>query len=143
MLDGGVHNDPFNNQALPLPFPDALQEFRVQTSAIPAQYGHHSAAAVNGVTKSGTNEFHGDLFEFLRDEHLNARNAFATQGDGLKRNQFGGTIGGTDRQRQALFLRRSPDDDSNARVPRRTSLLFRRQRCWPATSERSPRLRAP
>src|SRR5262245_46759266 len=94
MLDGGVHNDPFNNQALPLPFPDALQEFRVQTSAIPAQYGHHSAGAVNGVTKAGTNEFHGDLFEFLRDEHLNARNAFATTGDGLKRNQFGGTIGG-------------------------------------------------
>src|SRR5437016_10966804 len=49
MLDGGVHNDPYGNQALPLPFPDALQEFKVETSAVPAQYGYHSAGAVNVV----------------------------------------------------------------------------------------------
>jgi hypothetical protein len=60
-LDGATHNDPYNNLNLPLPFPDALQEFKVETSALPAQYGHHSAAAINGVTKSGTNEYHGDL----------------------------------------------------------------------------------
>src|SRR5258708_23196808 len=77
-LDGASHNDPYNNLNLPLPFPDALQEFKVETSALPAQYGHHSSAAVNGVTKSGTNEFHGDLFEFLRNGAVNARNAFAT-----------------------------------------------------------------
>jgi hypothetical protein len=104
LLDGGVHNDPFNNLALPLPFPDALQEFRVQTSAVPAQYGHHSAAAVNGVTKSGTNAFHGDLFEFFRDSALNARNAFALGGDGLKRNQFGGTIGGPIMKNKLFFF---------------------------------------
>ena len=50
IMDGGTHNDPFNNLNLPLPFPDAMQEFKVETNALPAQYGHHSAAAVNAVT---------------------------------------------------------------------------------------------
>ena len=76
LLDGGTYNDPSNNLNLPLPFPDALQEFKVETSALPAQYGQHSAAAVNAVTKSGTNEFHGDAFEFLRNGDFNARNFF-------------------------------------------------------------------
>src|SRR5258708_2503441 len=67
MLDAGSHNDPLNNLALPLPFPDALQEFKVETSALPAMYGQHSGAAVNAVTKSGTNTFHGDAFEFVRN----------------------------------------------------------------------------
>src|SRR6266571_4705149 len=93
MLDGGTHNDPFNNLNLPLPFPDALQEFKVETSAVPAQYGQHSAGAVNAITKSGTNEIHGDLFEFVRNKAFNARNAFAIERDGLKRNQFGGVAG--------------------------------------------------
>lgn len=93
-LDGGVHNDPYGNQALPLPFPDALREFKVETSAPPAQYGFHAAGAVNVVTKSGTNEFHGSLFEFVRNRVFNARNTFAREKDGLKRNQFGGVIGG-------------------------------------------------
>lgn len=94
LLDGATHNDPYNNLNLPLPFPDALQEFKVETSALPAQYGHHSAAAINAVTKSGSNDFHGDLFEFLRNGIFNAKNAFAPTRDNLKRNQFGGTIGG-------------------------------------------------
>ena len=94
LLDGGVHNDPYGNQALPLPFPDALQEFKVETSAVPAQYGYHAAGAVNVVTKSGSNEFHGSLFEFVRNRIFNARNTFAAERDGLKRNQFGGVIGG-------------------------------------------------
>src|SRR5262249_49621117 len=94
LLDGASHNDPYNNLNLPLPFPDALQEFKVETSALPAQYGHHSAAAINAVTKAGTNDIHGDLFEFLRNGAFNARNTFAPTRDNLKRNQFGGTIGG-------------------------------------------------
>src|ERR1019366_3879613 len=88
LLDGSTHNDPFSNQALPFPFPDALQEFKVETSALPAQYGQHSAAAVNAVTKSGGNSFHGDAFEFLRNGDFNARDAFAPSRDTLKRNQF-------------------------------------------------------
>ena len=55
IMDGGTHNDPFNNLNLPTPFPDALQEFKVETSSLPARYGHHAASAVNLVTKSGTN----------------------------------------------------------------------------------------
>jgi Carboxypeptidase regulatory-like domain/TonB dependent receptor len=94
LLDGATHNDAYNNLNLPLPFPDALQEFKVETSALPAQYGHHSAAAINGVTKAGTNDIHGDVFEFLRNGVFNARNTFAATRDNLKRNQFGGTIGG-------------------------------------------------
>ena len=56
-MDGGTHNDPFNNLNLPTPFPDAIQEFKVETSSLPARYGHHAASAVNVVTKSGTNTF--------------------------------------------------------------------------------------
>jgi Carboxypeptidase regulatory-like domain len=103
-LDGATHNDPYNNLNLPLPFPDALQEFKVETSALPAQYGHHSSAAVNVVTKSGTNSFHGDLFEFFRNGDLNARNAFASSRDQLKRNQFGGTLGGRIRRDKLFFF---------------------------------------
>ncbi|HYR84365.1 MAG TPA: TonB-dependent receptor [Terriglobia bacterium] len=94
LLDGGLHNDPYGNQALPLPFPDALQEFKVETSAVPARYGFHAAGAVNVVTKTGTNEFHGSLFEFVRNRMFNARNTFASAKDPLKRNQFGGVVGG-------------------------------------------------
>ena len=94
LLDGGTHNEPYINGNLPLPFPDALQEFKVETSSVPAQYGQHSAGAVTAVTKSGTNGFHGTLFEFLRNGDLNARNTFAAARDGLKRNQFGGVLGG-------------------------------------------------
>jgi Carboxypeptidase regulatory-like domain/TonB dependent receptor len=94
LLDGASHNDPINGLDLPLPFPDALQEFKLETSSLSAQYGQHSAGAVNSVTKSGTNEFHGDAFEFFRNGDLNARNFFAVVPDQLKRNQFGGTLGG-------------------------------------------------
>src|SRR6266700_1506623 len=93
-LDGAVHLDMFNGTTMPLPFPDALQEFRFVTSTQDASNGMHSGAAVNAVTKSGTNAFHGDLFEFLRNGDFNARDFFATSRDTLKRNQFGGTAGG-------------------------------------------------
>jgi Carboxypeptidase regulatory-like domain len=93
LLDGGDHNDAFGTINLPLPFPDVLQEFSVQTNAIPASYGVRAGAVVNIVSKSGTNELHGDLFEFLRTGVTNARNFFAARRDNLKRNQFGGTAG--------------------------------------------------
>jgi len=75
LLDGGDNNDAFSNVNLPLPFPDALQEFSVQTNALPAQFGLHPGAVVNAVTKSGSNGFHGDVFEFLRNGVFNARQA--------------------------------------------------------------------
>src|SRR5687768_16895203 len=101
VLDGAMHNDPQNAGGLPLPFPDAMQEFRVATSGLSAQNGMHSGASVNAVTKSGSNVFRGNAFEFLRHHRFNATNPFAIRGadgkrvsDGLRRNQFGGTIGG-------------------------------------------------
>ena len=103
-LDGANINDPYNGLNLPIPFPDALQEFKVETSGLSAQYGTYSSAAVNAVTKSGTNQFHGDLFEFVRNKIFNARNSFAPARDPLKRNQFGGTIGGPILQNKLFFF---------------------------------------
>src|SRR5215831_10987180 len=85
ILDGGDHNDAFSNVNQPFPFPDALQEFSVQTSTLSARYGLHPGATVNAVTRSGTNDFHGNVFEFLRNGSLNARNFFAATHDTLKR----------------------------------------------------------
>jgi hypothetical protein len=93
-LDGVNNNDIYTNVNMPFPFPDALQEFSVQTSNYAARYGGNSGAVVNAITKSGTDEVHGDLFEFVRNAVFNARNYFAPVRDQLKRNQFGGTIGG-------------------------------------------------
>jgi len=104
LLDGSIWQDPYNSLSLPLPFPDALQEFKVETSAMPAQYGFHATATVNAVTKSGTNQFHGDLFEFVRNGALNARDAFALKRDSLKRNQFGGVIGGPIKKDKLFFF---------------------------------------
>jgi hypothetical protein len=85
VLDGAMHNDPRSNTNLPLPFPDALQEFQAETNALTAQSGMHSAGAVNAVTRSGTNAFHGDVFEFLRHHAFNATDPFGTRGpDGTR-----------------------------------------------------------
>jgi hypothetical protein len=78
LLDGAMHNNPYDNLNLPLPFPDALQEFRKETSTTTASNGLHSGASVNAVTKSGTNLFHGDLFEFVRN-HRSTRRTGSTQ----------------------------------------------------------------
>src|SRR5579875_3396348 len=93
LMDGADNTDSFSNVNLPFPFPDALQEFSVQTSGLAAQYGFHPGAVVNVVTRSGTNAFHGTAFEFLRNNAVNSTNYFSTR-DTLKRNQFGGVLGG-------------------------------------------------
>jgi len=93
-LDGGDYNDTYMNTNLPFPNPDALQEFSVQTSSMSAQYGHAAGGVVNIVTKSGTNQIHGNVFEFIRNGALNARNYFAPVVDTLKRNQYGASLGG-------------------------------------------------
>jgi len=104
VLDGALHNNSYDNLAMPLPFPDALQEFKVETSALSAQYGMYSGGTVSAVTKSGANDFHGDLFEFVRNDLFNARNYFATQHGSLKRNQFGGTLGGRIIKNKVFFF---------------------------------------
>jgi hypothetical protein len=103
-LDGAAHLDLFVGTNMPLPFPDALQEFKFVASSQDASSGGHSAATVNSVTKSGTNEFHGDLFWFLRNAALNSRDAFAAQNDQLKRNQFGGVLGGPIKKDKVFFF---------------------------------------
>ena len=100
VLDGAQNNDVYSNAPSPMPNPDALQEFSVQTNNFSAEFGRQSGGVVNAITKSGTNELHGSAFEFVRNNALNAANYFSpiVNGskltDGLKRNQFGGTIGG-------------------------------------------------
>ena len=98
-LDGASHNDTYINTNLPFPNPDAVQEFTIQSDNLSAEYGNAAAGAISVITKSGTNQLHGDVFEFLRNGALNANNYFANQStpvqkDVLKRNQFGGSVGG-------------------------------------------------
>ncbi len=93
LLDGVSYTDPHFNIPTILPNPDALQEFTVKTSNFNAsQQG--SGANVQFSLRSGTNHFHGSAFEFLRNNHLDARNFFASDISQFKRNQFGGTFGG-------------------------------------------------
>src|SRR5437016_3822623 len=106
LLDGGDHVDKFSNLNMPFPFPDAIQEFSVQTSTLTARYGAHPGSVVNVVTKSGTNNWHGDVFDFLRNDAVNAHhfnfpnfttgvsNPINPNDNALRRNQFGGTIRG-------------------------------------------------
>jgi hypothetical protein len=93
-LDGGTNMDDLVNDNLDFPFPDAVQEFSAQTSNMGVELGGHSGGVLNIVTKSGTNEFHGDGFWFVRNTALNANNFFSQQEDLLKRNQYGFTAGG-------------------------------------------------
>ena len=94
VLDGGTNTDVFTNSNLPFPFPDALREFSVEANSLPARNGLHPGGLINAVTNSGTNQWHGTVFEFLRNNIINANNFFSTTKDSLKRNQFGGTLGG-------------------------------------------------
>ena len=101
LVDGGYNNNPDGNQGNAIPFPDALQEFRTASGVRDARFGMSSGATVNAVTKSGTNNFHGNVFDFMRHHKFNSISFFdRTENgglgldDGLKRNQFGGTIGG-------------------------------------------------
>jgi hypothetical protein len=94
-LDGANNNDVYTNVNQPFPFPDAVQEFSVQTSNYSARYGGNAGGVVNIVTRSGVDEVHGNAFEFVRNSVFNARDFFSPLGrDPLKRNQFGGTLGG-------------------------------------------------
>src|SRR5215831_9125385 len=92
-LDGALHTNRFDATNMPLPFPDALQEFRVNTGTQDSGTVRSSGASVSSVTKSGTNDIHGDAFWYVRNSVFNAQQASAPSKDQLKRNQFGGTVG--------------------------------------------------
>jgi len=117
LLDGVDNNDPYINQFVALPSVDAIQEFKVQSSDYSAEYGRASGAQINVVLKSGTNQFHGTLFEYFRNRSLDAKNYFdlpgctansvpGTCGDipALQRNQFGGTLGGPISKDKTFFF---------------------------------------
>ena len=93
-VNGGDANDQFVNLPTVQPSPDSIQEFRVLTNTFDAEYGRNSGSVVNVVTKSGTNNLHGDVYEFFRNDKLNARNYFELTRPEFRQNQFGGTLGG-------------------------------------------------
>lgn len=94
-IDGGDNMDNGSNGTLNVyPNVDAIAEVRVLTSNYGAQYGRNGSGTVETVTKSGTKDFHGDLFEFVRNDVFNARNFFASSVPSYKKNDFGYTIGG-------------------------------------------------
>src|SRR5215471_15339240 len=93
-LDGISNKNLTQNTALNFPSPDGLQEFRVITSNYTAEYGRNAGGVIVGVTRAGSNELHGSLWEFLRNTDLNARNFFSVSKPTLIQNQYGFTAGG-------------------------------------------------
>lgn len=93
-LDGGDNNDYESNTSFAFPFPDAVSQFSVETTALGAQSGLHPAGLVNVVTRSGSNQWHGTAFEFIRNNFIDANSFFSATKDSLHQNQFGGTVGG-------------------------------------------------
>jgi len=110
-VNGGDANDLFANLPTVQPSPDSIQEFRVLTNTFDAEYGRNSGSVVNVVTKSGTNDWHGSLYEFFRNKVLNANNYCLTAADSLpcdkpqsNQNQFGGTFGGPIIKNRTFFF---------------------------------------
>src|SRR6202795_3166919 len=94
MVNGGDGNDIFVNSPAIQPSPDAIDEFRVLTNTFDAEYGRNSGSVVNVLTKSGTNQVHGDVYEFFRNKVLNTKGFFDSTVPDYKQNQFGATLGG-------------------------------------------------
>jgi hypothetical protein len=104
LLDGANNTDFLGNNIVVDPNPDAVEEFKILTNNYDAEYGRTSGGIVNQITKSGTNNVHGDAFEFLRNDALNARDNFLTQRSSFKRNVFGGTVGGPIKKDKTFFF---------------------------------------
>ncbi len=104
LLDGGNNITGFKGTGNLSPNPDAVQEFRVVTNSFSAEFGRYSGGVVEVITKSGTNAFHGSLFEYLRNDKLNAYTYGALSKAPLHRNQFGGALGGPIRKDKTFFF---------------------------------------
>lgn len=104
-LDGGINMTGLRNTGNILPNPDAIQEFKVQTNSYNVEYGRFSSGVINVVTKSGTNKYRGSIFEYLRDESLNASDwGSQVEKPPLSRNQFGASLGGPLKRDQTFFF---------------------------------------
>jgi hypothetical protein len=104
MLDGGLNNNVWRDGGLMSPNPDAVEEFRLITSNYNAEYGRSGGGIVNVITKSGTNQYHGTLYEYLRNDDLDSRSFFNPSVAILKQNQFGGTLGGPVKHDKLFFF---------------------------------------
>ncbi len=104
MLDGGFNNAVNRNGGLSAPNPDAVEEFRLITSNFNAEYGRSAGAVVNVITRSGTNSLHGSLYEYLRNDALDARSFFQPSVAKLRQNQFGGSVGGPVVRNKVFFF---------------------------------------
>ncbi len=94
LLDGVTNNDPQFNGFVLTPPPDALEQFKIITSTFSAEYGQNAGSVVNAISKSGSNEYHGRLWNFLRNDALDARDFFSAGKPPLRQNQYGATFGG-------------------------------------------------
>jgi len=103
-VNGGDANDAFVNLPTVQPTPDAIEEFRVISNTFDAEYGRNSGAVVNVITKSGTNQWHGDVYEYFRNTLLNAQGYFNTVKPQENQNQFGGTFGGPLKKDRTFFF---------------------------------------
>jgi hypothetical protein len=103
-FDGGYFVNPSRNTGMNYPPPDAIREFRIETADFSAEDGRNAGSQVAVVSKSGTNELHGAVWEFLRNDALNARNFFSSSVPPLKQNQFGGSVGGPIRKNKLFFF---------------------------------------
>src|SRR5215470_2807739 len=103
-VNGGDGNDQFANLPAIQPSPDSIEEFRVLTNTFDAEYGRNSGAVINVVTKSGTNDIHGNLYEFFRNQALNAKGFFDTTKLDDLQNQFGATLGGPIKKDKTFFF---------------------------------------
>jgi hypothetical protein len=104
MVNGGNVNEGVNQTTAIVPNLDSIEEFRIITNNFDAEYGNYSGGQVNAITKSGTNDLHGELFEFLRNDDLDARNFFSNIREAFKQNQFGGTFGGPIVRKKVFFF---------------------------------------
>jgi outer membrane receptor protein involved in Fe transport len=104
LLDGADNTDFLGNNIVISPNPDAVAEFKIITNNYEAEYGRTSGGIINQVIKSGTNKLHGDVFEFLRNDALNARDFFFPNVTPFKRNVFGGTLGGPVKRDKTFFF---------------------------------------
>ncbi len=103
-VNGGDGNDQFANLPAIQPSPDSIEEFRVLTNTFDAEYGRNSGAVVNVVTKSGSNEIHGNAYEFFRNQNLNAKGFLDTTKIDYLQNQFGATLGGPIKKDKTFFF---------------------------------------
>lgn len=138
LVDGVDNNNYFAGEPAQLPSIDSIQEFEVQTNTFAAEYGRNSGSVVNLVTKSGTNQLHGSVYEFFRNDALDARNYFNTEPfaeSALRLNQFGGTLGGPIIKNRTFFFADYEGFRRRAGITRITNVPTPQQRAGDFTDQ--------